>query len=376
MSNSRVSDASAHLSGHLRRLIALQGPLSLADFMHEAMWHPSWGYYATSRVLGAAGDYVTAPEISQMFGELIGLWCGVAWQSMGSPRPFRLIELGPGRGLLMADLLRAARLVPGFLESARIHLLEASEGLRAAQRERLAGAEIAWHEDLAGIPEGPAVMIANEFLDALPILQLERDETGWRERLVDWDEAGARFRFARASHPTPAQQLLPPKLAAAPSGSIAEISPAAIGFVAAVAERLVAQGGLALFIDYGPAESSPGPTLQALHRHTRHDPFEAPGSADLTAHVDFATLKRAARETGAAVHGPVEQGVFLERLGIRARADRLQAMVSAERARDIRLALGRLIDPSEMGTLFKAMAIAAPALGVPAGFEEAGQAPA
>ena len=369
-----MSDASEPLSDRLRRLIALKGPLSLADYMSESMWHPSFGYYATSRVLGAAGDYVTAPEISQMFGELIGLWCGVAWQSMASPKPVRLVELGPGRGLMMADALRAARHVPGFLDAARIHLLETSEPLRTLQRERLAGAEIAWHENFASVPDGPTILVANEFLDALPIVALERTEAGWRERLVDYDEASGRFRFALATGAGSVEALLPPGLASAPTGSVVEISPAAIGFAAAIAERVVAQGGMALLIDYGPAQSAVGATLQALRRHRRHDPLEAPGSADLTAHVDFATLARAAREAGAAVHGPIEQGTFLVRLGIRERAERLQAMAGGETARAVRLALGRLIDGSEMGTLFKAMAIAAPALGVPAGFEETGSA--
>jgi NADH dehydrogenase [ubiquinone] 1 alpha subcomplex assembly factor 7 len=369
-----VSDASEPLSGHLRRLIALKGPLSLADYMSEAMWHPTLGYYATRRVLGAEGDYVTAPEISQMFGELIGLWCGVAWQSIGSPKPVRLVELGPGRGLMMADALRAARHVPGFLDAARIHLLEASEPLRVLQRERLAGAEISWHENFASLPDGPIVLVANEFLDALPIAALERTEAGWRERLVDTDEPNGRFRFMLGTVPSSAEALLPPSLASAPLGSVVEVSPAAIGFVAAIAERVVTQGGIALLIDYGPAVSTAGATLQALRHHRRHDPLDAPGSADLTAHVDFATLARAARETGAAVYGPVEQGTFLARLGIRERAERLQAMAGGEKARAVRLALGRLIDPSEMGTLFKAMAIAAPALGVPAGFEETGSA--
>ena len=356
------------LAEHLRRLIALKGPVSLADYMSEALWHPTAGYYATSRVLGEAGDYVTGPEISQMFGELIGLWCGVAWQSMGSPRPVRLVELGPGRGLMMADLLRAARFVPGFLDAARVHLLEASETLRSLQRERLAGAEVSWHETLASVPDGPAIVLGNEFLDALPILMLERTRSGWRERLVDWDAARERFRFVLAAGPSGAEALLPPAFARAEPGTVVEISPAAIGYAAALAERVVTQGGVALLIDYGPAESTAGTTLQALHRHRRHDPLEAPGTADLTAHVDFATLARAAREAGASVYGPVPQGVFLTRLGIRERADRLQG-ADGEKARAVRLALGRLIDASEMGTLFKAMVIAAPALGAPAGFE-------
>lgn len=363
-----MSDPDA--STHLKRLIALKGPLSLSDFMTEALWHPSVGYYARSAVLGAEGDYVTAPEISQMFGELLGLWCASVWQAMGSPHPFRLIELGPGRGLLMADALRVARAMPGFLEAARIHLVEASPRLREAQRARLAGREIVWHNDLGDVPDGPSILLANEFLDALPIVQLERIEAGWRERLVDYDESEGRFQFTLALHPTMAEQLLSPEQAAAPLGSVAEVSLAAISLITSIAVRLGEHGGAALFIDYGPAESALGTTLQALSRHERQDALEAPGTADLTAHVDFAGLARAAREAGVSVHGPVEQGVFLQRLGIRERAERLLAVTTPEQAKQIQSALRRLIDPAEMGTLFKMMTITHPAMPIPAGFEE------
>jgi NADH dehydrogenase [ubiquinone] 1 alpha subcomplex assembly factor 7 len=358
------------LDAHLRRLIALKGPLSLAEFMTEALWHPDAGYYARSAVLGAAGDYVTAPELSQMFGELIGLWCAAAWEAMGKPRPFHLVELGPGRGLLMADALRAARVMPGFLEAAGIHLVEASPRLREAQRARLAGQAISWHGDLGGVPEGPTVLIANEFLDALPIIQLERTAAGWRERLVDYHAESGKFRFILAAWPTPSERLLSPEQAAAPVGSVAELAPAAIGLVGAIARRMVAHGGAALLIDYGTAESRCSATLQALRRHQRHDALEEPGTADLTAHVDFAAIARAAREAGATVHGPIPQGSFLERLGIRERARRLAASGTPEQAAAMEATLRRLIEPAEMGTLFKALALTHPRMPVPAGFEE------
>lgn len=361
-----MSDA----SGHLKRLIALKGPLSLAEFMTEALWHPGVGYYAGSEVLGAGGDYVTAPEISQMFGELIGLWCAASWDQMGRPAPTHLVELGPGRGLLMADALRAARVMPGFLDAIELHLVEASERLRERQREHLKGSAIHWHRDLGTVPEGPLILVANEFLDALPILQLERTAAGWRERLVDYDEGSRRFRFTLAAEAALAASLLSPQQEAAPAGAVAEVSPAAISLVINVALRLVEHGGVALFIDYGPAESGLGATLQALKEHRRHDALEAPGSADLTAHVDFAALARAAREAGAKCHGPIEQGRFLRRIGILERAERLGKAASAAHAKEIAAALRRLIDFAEMGTLFKALALAHPALPVPAGFEE------
>ena len=354
---------------HLRRLIALKGPLGLAEFMTEALWHPSEGYYAKSDVVGRAGDYTTAPEISQMFGELIGLWAGNVWEAMGRSAAVRLVELGPGRGTLLADALRAARLVPGFLAAIELHLVEASPRLRARQEMILAGHAPHWHAHFAAVPGGPLILVANEFFDALPILQLERTASGWRERLVAYDDAGERFRFVLARQASPAARLLPPALAAAPLGSIAEISPAAISLVTMIASRLAAHGGAALLIDYGPAESRAGPTLQALRHHRRHGPLDEPGTADLTAHVDFAALARAAREAGAAVHGPIDQGEFLARLGIAARAERLAAAAAGAQPAAIRSALRRLIDAREMGTLFKALAVTHPHLPTPAGFE-------
>ena len=354
---------------HLRRLIALKGPLSLAEFMTEALWHPSQGYYAKSEVLGRAGDYTTAPEISQMFGELIGLWTGLTWTAMGRPAPVKLVELGPGRGTLLADALRAAHHVPGFSAAIELYVVEASPRLRARQEEALAGQSARWHAHFGTVPGGPLILIANEFFDALPILQLERTAAGWRERLVAFDEGSGRFHFILARQPTLAEQLLPSALADAPLGSVAEISPAALSLVTTIAARLAADGGAALLIDYGSGESRAGATVQALRRHQRHNPLEAPGTADLTAHVDFGALARAAREAGAGVYGPIEQGAFLARLGIMARAERLAAAATAAQAAAIRGALRRLIDPHEMGTLFKALALTHPGLPTPAGFE-------
>ena len=354
---------------HLRRLIALKGPLSLTEFMTEALWHPSEGYYAKSEVLGRAGDYTTAPEISQMFGELIGLWAGSVWQAMGRPSPVRLVELGPGRGTLLSDARRAAHLVPGFLAAIELHLVEASPRLRARQCETLAGGAPRWHAHFAAVPDGPFILIANEFLDALPILQLERTASGWRERLVAYDERRERFHFVLARRATLAVPLLMPEIAAAPLGSIAELSPAALSLATMIAARLAAHGGAALLIDYGSAKSRTGATLQALRHHRRQDPLEAPGTADLTAHVDFAAIARAAREAGAAVHGPIEQRVFLTRLGVVPRAERLAAATTGGQAEAIRAALRRLIDTREMGTLFKAIALTHPQLPTPAGFE-------
>jgi NADH dehydrogenase [ubiquinone] 1 alpha subcomplex assembly factor 7 len=358
----------------LARRIRLAGPLTLAQYMAEALGHPEHGYYRTRDPFGAAGDFTTAPEISQIFGELLGLWCVEMWQALGSPAALNLVELGPGRGTLMADALRAARLRPAFRAAATAHLVETSEGQRARQAATLAQAEPAlmpvWHDSLATVPDGPMLLLANELFDALPIHQFVRTADGWRERVValapDAGADGDSLCFGLAP-PGPALALLADAHRAAPVGAIAEVSPAAIALAAEIARR-AAVGGAALVIDYGPAASAAGDSLQAVRQHRPADPLAAPGEADLTAHVDFAALARAAREAGATVHGPLPQGTFLARLGLEMRAAALLRTASPAQARDIRAAVARLLDPAEMGTLFKALAIVAPSLPVPPGF--------
>ncbi|EKE74817.1 class I SAM-dependent methyltransferase [Oceanibaculum indicum] len=348
----------------LARRIAANGPITVADYMAEALGHPVHGYYRSRDPLGAAGDFTTAPEISQMFGELIGLWAAVVWQQMGSPDPVRLVELGPGRGMLMADFLRAARLVPGFRESIRLHLVETSRPLRDRQKQALAasGVAVEWHDDIASVPDGPMILIANEFFDALPIRQLQRLPGGWHERLVDLDEAGTGFRFVVSPGRSTGAALLDPGVReTAPVGAIAEICPAGLAISATIGARLKAEGGAALLIDYGTARSAPGDSFQALKAHRFHDPLADPGTADLTAHVDFQALARAAVEAGAVAHGPVEQGTFLTALGIEARAETLRQSGAA----DVDAALRRLIDAREMGSLFKILALTGPTLDGP-----------
>lgn len=358
------------LTAILARRIALEGPIPLSEFMAVALGHPEHGYYRAAEPLGAAGDFVTAPEISQMFGELLGLWAAVAWQQMGAPDPVLLCELGPGRGTLMRDALRATAAVPGFHAALRLHLVETSAPLRARQEAALPGA--AWHDRFETVPDGPLLLLANEFLDALPVRQLERRGGRWHERLVDWDDESARFRLGLAPGASPLAALLPGALASAPEGAIAELCPAAIALVTHLAERLRAARGAALLIDYGLATSSLGPTLQAVSRHGAADPLDRPGRVDLSAHVDFDALARAAAQAGAAVHGPVEQSVLLRRLGIEARAATLAS--APGRAGEVAAALHRLIGPQEMGSLFKVMALTSPEAPAPPGFEtEAGR---
>lgn len=358
----------------LARRIRQAGPLTVAQYMAEALGHPRHGYYMTRDPFGAAGDFTTAPEISQMFGELIGLWCVEVWHAMGSPPSIRLAELGPGRGTLMADALRAARLRPGFRAAAAVHLVETSPALRARQAETLRRAEPElepiWHDSLTTVPAGPLLLVANELFDALPIHQFQRTDQGWRERVVTLDAREEHLAFALAPA-GPALALLAPTQRAAPAGAIAEVSPPSLTLAAAIADRVAAGGGAALIVDYGPAASAPGDSLQAVHNHRPVDPLAAPGEADITAHVDFAALARAAREAGAAVHGPVPQGRFLSSLGLETRADALLRQASGDQAQSIRAAVRRLLGADEMGTLFKALVITTPSLPVPPGFASA-----
>lgn len=360
------------LGEHLRRRIALHGPLTVAEYMAEVLADPRHGYYMKGDPFGAAGDFTTAPEINQMFGELIGLWCAVVWRLMGEPRAVNLVELGPGRGTLLADLLRAAKTEPEFGAAVRLHLVETSPPLRARQRQALEVAGLAdgpvWYDAFAEVPEGPLLLVANEFFDALPIRQFARTDLGWRERLVDFDEASARLRFV-LSAPGGPSPLMPPSLREAPPGSMIEVCPAALSLAHEVARRLAGCGGAALIVDYGHPESAAGDTLQAVKRHAFHDPLAEPGTADLTAHVDFAALARAAAEAGAASFGPLAQGVFFERLGIAARARALQARATPRQAHDLAAAYRRLVDPAEMGALFKVLALTHPTLPAPPGFE-------
>ena len=311
-------------------------------------------YYATHDPFA---DFTTAPEISQVFGELLGLWAAVMWRGMGAPDPFILAEAGPGRGSLMEDALRAiAQAVPDCAASLRVALIETSPRLRAAQGMRVPGA--VWYDAPAELPAGPLVLLANEFLDALPIRQFVRRDAGWRERFV---RNGA-FQEMPADPPDH------PSVADVPEGTILETAPAACDVVTGLAARVAATGGAALFIDYGPEISAPGDSLQALREGKPADPLAQPGSADLTAHVDFAALARVARGAGAAVYGPVPQGVFLAELGLFQRTDRLARGQSPANAMALIDAARRLAEPDRMGRLFKALAVCHPGAPPPPGF--------
>ena len=324
----------------IREMIGADGPMSLRDYMALCIGHPSHGYYATRDPLGAAGDFTTAPEISQMFGELIGLWAAETWRLLGSPDRVALVELGPGRGTMMADALRAGRAAPGYLAAVSVHLVETSPSLRAAQRHTLAAATVpvAGHDTLDTVPPGPAIVLANEFFDALPIRQYAHARGAWHERLVGLDPGGDLL-FGLSTHPE-TRIAVPGR-----EGDIVEVAEAAGEVARGLAERLVRYGGAALAIDYGHTVSAPGDTLQAVQRHAFADPLADPGEADLTAHVDFAALARAVAGTGAIVHGPTSQGAFLAALGLAGRATRLSAGTDAAGRERIAAAANRLVGP-------------------------------
>jgi NADH dehydrogenase [ubiquinone] 1 alpha subcomplex assembly factor 7 len=362
------------LGDRLAARIARFGPITLAEYMAEALTDPTAGYYMTGDPFGARGDFVTAPEVSQMFGELIGLWCTDTWARMGRPDPVLLVELGPGRGTLLADALRALGVAPDCRAALRPQLVEVSPVLAARQRQALAAAtadtghEATWHERLDQVPEGPLLVIANEFFDALPIRQFEHRPEGWCERLVGLDPGGRGLAFTLAPTDPRAQALIPATLRAAPVGAVVEVSAPGMAIAGEIGRRLAAHGGAALIVDYGHAAPRTGTTLQAVRRHAKHDVLGEPGSADLTAHVDFATLARAATEAGARAFGPIDQGELLEALGIGARAEALRGGATPTQAAAVDAAQHRLTDASEMGTLFKALALSHPGLGAPAGF--------
>jgi NADH dehydrogenase [ubiquinone] 1 alpha subcomplex assembly factor 7 len=360
----------------LRRRIERQGPITVADYMAAALGHPKYGYYMAKDPFGVRGDFITAPEISQMFGELIGLWCVICWRRMEQPNEVHLVELGPGRGTLMGDALRAARAVPEFLEAIRLHLVETSPALRSRQGERLGDYAPSWHARLDSVPDGPLILIANEFFDALPVRQFERTGKGWVERLVHLDPVSGEFRFTLATGAADIEASQPGPLVdtprqAVPVGAIGEVSPEGQALATEIGGRLARSGGVALIVDYGHAESAPGETLQAVKGHKYHDVLADPGAADLTAHVDFAALAAAGARAGAATFGPVSQGEFLRRLGIDARTEALLESASVEQARDVRSGLRRLVGSSEMGVLFKALCLAHPGQPAPPGFEAA-----
>lgn len=353
------------LESRLAAMIEAFGPISVDAFMTHALYDPQAGYYTTRLPLGARGDFTTSPEISQIFGELIGLWIAQSWLDIGSPAPFHLVELGPGRGTLLADMLRVCRKVPGFFEAVRIHLVETNAALKEAQRIALATTPAQWHASLDTVPLGASFMIANEFLDCLPVRQFVKGDQGWHEKLVGLD-AARRLTFG-----------LGPVLAEAPIcanphddvAAVRELAPGLPALVGVLAQRLLTSVGRALIIDYGDVSGQAGDSLQALHRHQKTHPLDHVGEADLTAHVDFSALTNLALGSGLGVSGPVSQREFLVSLGIEARRNAL-IRANPHCESDLTESVERLIGEAHMGGLFHVVALESPlnpALGPPIG---------
>jgi SAM-dependent MidA family methyltransferase len=353
----------APLEAEIRTLIRAAGPMPVWRYMQLCLMHPRYGYYIARDPLGRAGDFITAPEVSQMFGELIGLWAASVWRMMEEPAEINLIELGPGHGTMMADALRAIRVLPAFRSANTVHMVEVNPVLRHRQVNALADAgEVFWHERIDDVPDGPSIILANEYFDVLPVHQMMRQGDGWHERVIEIDTDG-NLAFGVAPKPSPRfETLLPPQVAAAPEGAIFEWRPDSE--IMRIAARVRDFGGAALIIDYGHARSDAGDTFQAVAQHAYADPLKNPGQADITAHVDFEALKRATEAAGARSHGPVEQGAFLRQLGIEARAQALMTKATPAAAQDIAVALQRLTSSGRggMGSMFKVLGVSHPTL--------------
>lgn len=357
--------------------IKADGPLSVAEYMTLCLLDPVDGYYPTRDPLGSEGDFITAPEISQMFGEVLGLWCVQSWQDIGSPEQVHLIELGPGRGIMMSDMLRAASLDTGFKAAVKVTLIEASAALEAVQGQTLANAQVpvSWAKDISEVPSGPTLLIGNEFLDCLPIRQfIQKDRfagaAGWRERVVTLDEDTGSLAFAIS--PTPlsevTQAALPEAHSAARNDDLLEVCASASLLLDRIKSRFDAAPGRALFIDYGSDATEFGDTLQALKRHEKVGVFSDPGNTDLTARVDFAALKASAKDLGLSSTPIVTQSALLSRLGIEVRAVTL-ARAKPDAKPKIARQLDRLMGAEQMGTLFKAICFQSDGLSDVLGFE-------
>lgn len=353
-----MSDAPPDLSTLIDMQLRQAGPMSLASYMGLCLTHPRHGYYRQGTAIGAAGDFITAPEISQMFGEMVGFFLVNLWQQMGEPKAFTLLELGPGRGTLMSDILRVAGRAPGFAAAVALELFESDPGLMAEQKARLAAHQPTWIQNFDLPADTPLLVVANEFFDALPIRQFVRGKTGWHERMVGLFDGKRGFGLS----PTPIpDSALPEAVRGAPEGAVYEAGLAAGEVMKRLAAAIARRGGALLAIDYGYAETQTGETLQAVRRHAYADPLEHPGDTDLSAHVDFGALGDIARKAGLAVAPLATQGDFLKALGILARAATL-ARGNPDAAGAVNAALDRLTGPTQMGKLFKAFCAHSPGL--------------
>ena len=356
------------LKARIAALVEAQGPMSVAQFMTIALLDPTDGYYPNREAIGAAGDFITAPEVSQMFGEMIGLWLVQAWADQGCPKNPRLVELGPGRGTLMADILRTAAVAPEFLADLDVVMIEASPAMQAQQADKLRGlgADLSWQAQFDDhLSDRPLFLVANEFFDALPVRQYVKTERGWCERMVT--ALDGELQFALAPVPAP-KASVPAGREAAPDGGVFETSPASTALAEEIARIIATKGGASLILDYGYGEAAGfSETLQAVSGHRFAEALYDPGHDDISAHVDFAALAAAGKRGGASVFGPTTQGMFLANIGITERAEQLMK-ANPESSRDLLTAIERLIGNDQMGQLFKVLAFAPPSISDMAGF--------
>lgn len=347
------------LSEIIRTKIRAEGPISVADFMALCLTHPQHGYYMTHDPFGAEGDFTTAPEMTQAFGELLGLWAVEVWKGLGSPAKFSLCELGPGRGTLMADALRAAQMAPDFIHALELYLFDASPVLRTKQRQALSAFRPTWIDKIEQLPDQPVIFIGNEFFDALPVRQFQRVADGWKERRVAIGPQGTLVFTLAPSPEAPSYEM--------DEGVIIETSPEAVEFAAQIARPIVKNRGAALLIDYGDDEVF-GETLQAVSNHRAAHLLNSPGMFDITAHVSFTPLATSVRKIGCRIHGPVDQGEFLLSLGLKERTEQLCLKANEAQQRSLTAALHRLTAPEAMGKLFKAFAFTDKGTHAPPGF--------
>ncbi|MEM7619231.1 MAG: SAM-dependent methyltransferase [Pseudomonadota bacterium] len=367
-----MADAKSPLEQKLIERILADGPISVADFMQASLTDKTHGYYTSKQPIGSDGDFITAPEISQIFGELIGLWAGDVWHNMGSPKPIILCELGPGKGTLMQDALRALKHVPEFLDHVHIHLVESNPYLRDLQRTKLEDIHLSieWHECLSDLPEGPVIVIANEFLDALPVQQFQRKEPHWYERMVGVRQsAGAQyFEFIINNEPAQTLDLSHPDIEHAEERAILEIRPFEKTLLTELSRRSKNAHTCLLMIDYGHEDDGFGDTLQAVKSHHFSDPLKHIGLSDLTTHVNFARLKAQSLQLGLSCFGPMSQGAFLMQLGANLRLQQLLKAATPEQRNELVSGVSRLVSPDKMGVLFKVMVVCCAQLAKPAPF--------
>lgn len=361
------------LESILTQMIRQEGPVSMARFMQEALSHPTYGYYQVRDPFGVAGDFITAPEVSQVFGELMGIWCAVTWQQMGSPDELILVEMGPGRGTLMKDLLRGTRHIPGFHRALSVHLIETSPHLTKMQQQELKGAhdlDITWHTTFETVPPKRMLFVANELFDALPIYQYIKTAQGWQEKHIGLAAENNALEEVILPAVPIMQVTLEKTYLDAKDGSVVELCPAGQRLIQEISNHLATHGGAALIVDYGYGEVSFRSTLQAVKSHQYHPLLKDIGQADITAHVNFGALKQYAKASGVNAYGPITQSELLSALGIETRMQMLLEKVGGIQKQELLTGIKRLIHPEQMGELFKAIALTEKTMPAPIGFDE------